>query len=76
MGTRQTRLLSPTPAVLAGFTGGLVQLILADGEVLHGVLEAGAALNTIRLRPSQRTPVRAVLLADVRELIADVEANH
>ena len=76
MGTRQTRLLSPTAAALAGLTGQLVQLVLTDGEVLRGMLEADAADAAVRLRPSHRGPVRAVPLAAVREVIADLDANR
>lgn len=76
MGTRQTRLLSPTPAALAGFRGRLVQLVLTDGEVVRGMLEPGSSTEVLALRPSRRGPVRVVPLASVRELIADLDANR
>ncbi|MBC7449357.1 MAG: hypothetical protein H7330_14990 [Hymenobacteraceae bacterium] len=76
MGTRQTRLLSPTLATLAGFSGQLVQLVLTDGEVLRGVLTAGAMPDAVGLQPSQRGGTRTVPLTTVRELTADVEANR
>ena len=74
MGTRQTRLLSPAPAALAGFIGQSVHLILADGEVLPGVLKAVGTDAHVRL--SRRGPVRAVAFAAIRELIADCDANR
>ena len=76
MGTRQTRLLSPTPAALASLTGRLVQLILTDGEVLRGVLEAGAAADVLHLRLHHREPLRPVPLMAVREVFADLGANR
>lgn len=76
MGTRQTRLLSPTPAALAGLTGRLVQLVLTDGDVLRGVLDAGATPEVVHLRVSRREPVRVVAVAAVREVFADLDANQ
>ncbi len=74
MGTRQTRLLSPTPAALTNLTGRLVQLILADGEVLRGELLVRAGI--VAVRPSRRSNAREVSFADIRELIADLDANQ
>ncbi len=76
MGTRQTRLLSPSPAALVGLSGRLVQLILTDGEVLRGTLEAGTSPADILILPSRRGPRRAVPLAAIRELFADLDANQ
>lgn len=73
MGTRQTRLLSPTPAALAALRGRVVQLLLADGEVVRGELAERAGI--VSVRPSRRGPARDVSFADIREIITDLDAN-
>jgi hypothetical protein len=76
MGTRQLRLLAPIPPdALRPLIGRLVQLVLTDGEVLHGLLitlEPAA----LWVQPSPRIANRAVAFALVRELIADQDANR
>ena len=74
MGTRQTRLLSPTPAALTALAGRLVQLVLTDGEVVRGVLAVVAGI--VEVRPSARGPAREVAFAAIRELITDLDANR